>query len=273
LTYTLPQLRETVAAPPQTAYLVTSGDSRQPANIASWPTQVELEGIIAAELERNGWQVRRAAPLADGAEHGFVSSQREGIEVFKNVPPDAPVVVAIANWQYSHHVLPGLRTHRGPILTVANFSGRWPGLVGLLNLNAGLTKMGRDYSTLWTVDGTDEWFRDGIASWTATGTVTHDESHVRPLPALPDTPETELGRALAAELLAEKALIGIFDEGCMGMYNAIIDDELLNPIGIYKERLSQSALWAEMQRVGDDEAAEVGRWLTEQGMTFRLGTD
>ena len=26
----------------------------------------------------------------------------------------------------------------------------------------------------------------------------------------------------------------------MGMYNAIIDDELLNPLGIYKERLSQS---------------------------------
>ena len=33
----------------------------------------------------------------------------------------------------------------------------------------------------------------------------------------------------------------------MGMYNAIIDDELLNPLGIYKERLSQSALYAEMQ--------------------------
>jgi hypothetical protein len=273
LTYTLPQPREAVAAPPQTAFLVTSGDSRERANIASWPTQVELESIITTELERNGWSVRRAAPVPDGAEHGFVSSQREGIEVFKNVPPDAPVVVAIANWQYSHHVLPGLRTHRGPILTVANFSGRWPGLVGLLNLNAGLTKMGRDYSTLWTVDGTDDWFREGIASWTATGTVTHDESHVRALPDLPEGPETELGRALAAELLAEKALIGIFDEGCMGMYNAIIDDELLNPIGIYKERLSQSALWAEMQRVGDEEAAEVGQWLTAQGMTFRLGTD
>ena len=33
----------------------------------------------------------------------------------------------------------------------------------------------------------------------------------------------------------------------MGMYNAIIDDELLNPAGIYKERLSQSALVAEMR--------------------------
>ncbi len=26
------------------------------------------------------------------------------------------------------------------------------------------------------------------------------------------------------------------------MYNAIIDDELLNPLGIYKERLSQAPL-------------------------------
>jgi hypothetical protein len=273
MTYSLPQLRDTPEAPPRTAYLVTSGDSRQPANVNSWPTQVELERIITAEFERNGWQVRRAAPVAEGAQHGFVSSQREGIELFKSIPPDAPLVVAIANWQYSHHVLPGLRTHRGPLLTVANFSGRWPGLVGLLNLNAGLTKMDREYSTLWTVDGTDDWFREGIRSWTATGTVEHDASHVRPLPALPDTPETELGRALAAELLAEKAIIGIFDEGCMGMYNAIIDDELLNPIGFSKERLSQSALWAEMQRVSDEEAAEVGRWLTDKGMTFRLGSD
>ncbi|WP_239080789.1 hypothetical protein [Streptomyces coelicoflavus] len=37
----------------------------------------------------------------------------------------------------------------------------------------------------------------------------------------------------------------------MGMYNAIIDDEFLNPLGIYKERLSQSALVAEMNKVSD----------------------
>ena len=41
----------------------------------------------------------------------------------------APVVVVDAVWQYSHHVLAGLRTHEGPILTVANFAGDWPGLV------------------------------------------------------------------------------------------------------------------------------------------------
>ena len=32
----------------------------------------------------------------------------------------------------------------------------------------------------------------------------------------------------------------------MGMYNAIIPDELLHATGVFKERLSQSALYAEM---------------------------
>ena len=64
----------------------------------------------------------------------------------------------------------------------------------------------------------------------------------------------ELGRTLAADLKHRKAIMGVFDEGCMGMYNAIIDDELLNPAGIYKERLSQSALVAKMRTVTEAEA-------------------
>ena len=51
------------------------------------------------------------------------------------MPPDAPLIVVEAVWQYSHHVLAGLRTHRGPILVVANWNGTFPGLVGLLNLD------------------------------------------------------------------------------------------------------------------------------------------
>ena len=51
-------------------------------------------------------------------------------------PKTLLLIVAEAVWQYSHHVLAGLRTHEGPILTVANFAGDWPGLVGLLGLRA-----------------------------------------------------------------------------------------------------------------------------------------
>jgi hypothetical protein len=57
------------------------------------------------------------------------------------------------------------------------------------------------------------------------------------------------------------------------MYTAIIDDELLNPTGIFKERLSQSALIAEMQRVPDAEADAVHAWLEGEGFTFCYGTD
>lgn len=251
-TYTLPAPVSRPAAQPRTAYLIASGDLRESANVAGWPTQAAMEADVIAAFDALGWHVIRANEVDPDTGHGFISSQRMGLDVFTRIPDEAPLIVAEAVWQYSHHVLAGLRTHRGPILTVANFAGDWPGLVGLLGLNAGLTKMGKDYATIWSVDFTDDWFRAGIKEWTETGTITHDASHVRDLPALPDNDEVRLGRALGDQLLADKALIGVFDEGCMGMYNAIFDDELLNRTGIYKERLSQSALYAEMLRVSDD---------------------
>jgi hypothetical protein len=269
--YSPPVSAERPSAPERTVFLISSGDLRESANIAGWPTQVHLESMVTSAVSAHGWKVQRANPVDERTGHGFISSQRMGLEVFKNIPNEAPLIVAEAVWQYSHHVLAGLRTHKGPILTVANFTGRWPGLVGLLGLNAGLTKMGKAYSTIWTVDGTDSWFTDNIASWLDTGEIPHDASHVRDLPELVDSDETALGKAIAHQLRTDKAIIGVFDEGCMGMYNAIIDDELLNPLGIYKERLSQSTLWAEMQRVDDEEARAIGSWLTGHGMQFKTG--
>ncbi|MEV8249707.1 fucose isomerase [Microbacterium sp. NPDC076768] len=273
MTYTFPEQTPRPSSAPKTAYLIASGDLREAANTGGWPVQVELEAGVTGVFNDLGWTVIRANEVDPETGHGFISSQRMGLEVFKNIPTDAPLIVAEAVWQYSHHVLAGLRTHQGPILTVANFAGDWPGLVGLLGLNAGLTKMDKPYASIWSVDFTDDWFRAGIKEWTETGVITHDASHVRPLPELPDSAEKQLGEALAAELRAEKAIIGVFDEGCMGMYNAIFDDELLNHTGIYKERLSQSALYAEMLNVTEDEADAAYDWLIDAGMTFKYGED
>ncbi|MEW2384012.1 fucose isomerase [Micromonospora sp. NPDC047707] len=271
--YTLPQLTRPPAAAPRTVYTVASGDLRWAANVTGWPTQRQLEADLTAAITALGWRVQRGHQVDKAASHGFIDSQRAGIEVFKTIPVDAPLIVVEAVWQYSHHVLAGLRAHRGPILLVANWSGQYPGLVGLLNLAGSLTKAGVRYSALWSADFTDEWAREGLMAWLATGEVVHDQSHVRDLPALPPGPEVELGVALARQLRTERAIIGVFDEGCMGMYNAIIDDELLNPLGIYKERLSQSALVAEMSQVSDEDAQAVRVWLDGAGMTFHTGTD
>src|SRR6266536_3146589 len=192
----------------------------------------------------------------------------------KSIKYEVTLIVAVAAWQYSYHVLAGLRDHHGPILTIANWSGQWPGLVGLLNLNGSLTKMDVTYSTIWSEDFKDEFFLKGIRQWLQEGTITHDARHVRDLDLarLPKE-ESQLGVALAQQLKNDKAIIGIFDEGSMGMYNAIIDDELLNPCGIYKERFSQSALLAAMRLVTDEEADQARTWLDQKGMIFHTGTN
>ncbi len=254
------------------AVLVASGDLRLSANQMCWPAQEDMEKRLTAAFAREGITIRRGHDYDPQLKHGFIWNQRMGMDIFRQIDPDAKLIVAEAVWQYSHHVLAGLRAHRGPILTVANWSGQWPGLVGLLNLNASLTKMGVPYSSLWSLDFTDDFFLNGIRQWLREGKITHDTSHVRDLhsAALP-ADESALGAALAEQLKREQAIIGIFDEGCMGMYNAIIDDELLNPTGIYKERLSQSALVAAMRIVSDKEAQTIRNWLEKRGMKFKTG--
>jgi len=253
--------------------LVASGDLRLSANQMCWPTQADMEARLAEVFRAEGYEIRRAHAYDPELQHGFIWNQRMGMDIFKSIDPDAPLIVAESVWQYSHHVLAGLRDHRGPILTLANWSGQWPGLVGMLNLNGSLTKMGVQYSSIWSVDFTDPFFLEGIRQWLREGKITHDTSHVRDWNHAASGAEVELGKRLASELKRDKAIIGIFDEGCMGMYNAIIDDELMNPTGIYKERLSQSALVAAMRRVSNAEAQKCRGWLDERGMTFVTGTD
>ena len=254
--------------------LVTSGDLRQSANQICWPAQREMEEKLTGAFAQKGFKLVRAHQYNEKQKHGFISSQRQGMDVFMKIHPEAKLVFATAAWQYSHHVLPGLRSHKGPILTVANWSGQWPGLVGLLNLNGSLTKAGRAYSSIWSLDFTDAFFLKGLDEWLRTGKISHDLSHVHDLDMskLP-ADSAALGAQLAEDLRYRKTIMGIFDEGCMGMYNAIIDDELLNPAGIYKERLSQSALVAKMRTVKDAEARGIYDWLVAKGVKFAFGKD
>ena len=252
--------------------IVASGDLRLSANQVCWPAQERVEQAVVAAIESFGFKADRGHPYDAAKKHGFIDSQKYGMEVFRKISPTAPLIVVEAVWQYSHHVLSGLTTHKGQILTVANWSGQWPGLVGMLNLNGSLTKAGVDYDTLWSVDFTDDFFRKGLEEWLKGKRVTQDLSHVKPLSKakLPSA-AAAAGVALAQELKRDKAIMGIFDEGCMGMYNAIVPDDLLHATGIFKERLSQSGLYAAMREVPDSEAKEVRAWLDAKGMRFLTG--
>src|SRR5712671_3134834 len=167
------------ALKPKHLYLVANGDLRLSANQKCWPEQAKMEGVLAKALKAEGWTVVRAHAFDKEKRHGFIDSQKMGMAVFRRLDANAPLIVAECVWQYSHHLLAGLSTHRGPILTVANWSGTWPGLVGMLNLNGSLTKADIAYSTIWSVDFTDDFFINGIRQWIKTGKITHEQSHVR----------------------------------------------------------------------------------------------
>ena len=256
------------------AVLVASGDLREGANQVCWPAQNAMENELGEAFGRCGWSLVRGHAPDKSRGHGFIASAREGLEIFAEIDPTVPLVVAEAVWQYSNHVLPGLSTHTGPILTVANWSGQWPGLVGMLNLNGSLTKAGVPYATLWADDFSSPSFNRHLQAWLDTGKVHHDTSHAIPLAKVKVPAKlAEIGAGIAADLRRRKALMGVFDEGCMGMYNAIIPDHLLHATGVFKERLSQSALFHEAISVSDSEAREVFRWLEAAGMEFHFGRD
>src|SRR5216110_2339425 len=240
---------------PRHVYLMSNGDLRLSANQKCWPEQAKMEAVLTKALKAEGWTVQRAHRFDQAKQHGFIDSQKMGMEVFRKLDPDTPLIVAESVWQYSHHLLHGLFTHRGPILTVANWSGTWPGLVGMLNLNGSMTKAGIRYSTLWSEKFSDDYFKRGLRDWLASGAVVHDTNHVKDLRTITlPTDDEELGRRVAREFKARKAIMGVFDEGCMGMFNAIIPDELLNPTGVFKERLSQSALYHAATSIPDEQA-------------------
>jgi hypothetical protein len=266
----------TVGGGKKQVVLIASGDQRRSANVVCWPAQKALEDDARRAFARLGWEVVRGSTerQSDLEPHGFVNSQAYGREVFAKIDRDAPLVVAEAVWQYSQHVLAGLCNHRGPILLLANWSGQWPGLVGVLNLRGSLTKAGVKYSLLWGEDFAAASFEAKLREWCETGKITHDMSHVKQFSSVKlDADAKKEGERLAQELRERPAIMGVFDEGCMGMYNAIIPDRLLHTCNVFKERQSQSGLLAAMREVSDTEA-DAGRvWCEAKGMKFKTGRD
>ena len=72
--------------------LIASGDLRLSANQVCWPAQKEMEATLTEALAAEGYELVRAHTYDAEAKHGFIDSQRKGMEVFKNIDPQAPLI-------------------------------------------------------------------------------------------------------------------------------------------------------------------------------------
>jgi hypothetical protein len=277
LKLTLPEPKPLIKAGTNEVLLVTNADLRESANVECWPVQNKFEAKLQDALSSRFGVIAKRAHLYKGDKgHGFISSQREGSDLFATIDPESPVIVLLTAWQYSHHLAPSLAKHRGPVLLLANFDGTWPGLVGTLCMAGTLTGLGKAYSRLWSANFDDEFFFKGLASWLKTGMINHDLSYLHPVDATHPAAKTEawsIGAKVGEFVLRNKEILGLFDTFCMGMINGVFPQKALVDIGMPLESLSQSALLVEMAKVPQSLREECLKWYEERGMKFQYGSD
>jgi len=81
---------------PETVIVVANGDLRLSANQVCWPAQKEAEAAVMAAIRNQGREVKRGHPEDPVKKHGFIDSQKYGMQVFRDIPSDAPLVVVEA---------------------------------------------------------------------------------------------------------------------------------------------------------------------------------
>ena len=65
--------------------LVANGDLRIAANQKCWPEQEKMEQALSAAVAEMGHELVRAHPFKPDQNHGFIQSQKEGMEVFAGI--------------------------------------------------------------------------------------------------------------------------------------------------------------------------------------------
>ncbi|PLW76894.1 signal transduction protein [Cohaesibacter celericrescens] len=272
----LPEQESAITVGDKEILVVTNADLRESANVPCWPIYQDYSERLEKELAAQGFKMKRAHAYDESRGHGFISSQKEGSALFSRIDPDAPVIVLLTAWQYSHHIAPSLLSHRGPILLLANFDGTWPGLVGMLCMAGSLTSLEVDYSRLWSEGFDDDLFKSGLASWLKEGKVDHDLGYLNDVPADHPVLKSEAGQdgaKVGNYILRNKAILGLFDTMCMGMMNGYFPIKALSDIGMPLEGLSQSALLVEMDLVPQDMREECLKFYEDRGMQFQWGKD
>lgn len=73
-------------------WMVASGDLRESANTDCWPSQHKMEQQIVEAFRKKGYTVERAHSYDKELGHGFINSQKMGLEVFRKIPDRKSVV-------------------------------------------------------------------------------------------------------------------------------------------------------------------------------------
>jgi L-fucose isomerase-like protein len=248
----------------KTAAIFWPGDYRSYPNDAALPMVEKATGQLEAALRRVGWSSYRVP--------GYLTRPHEAIE--RLGPIDDPLIGVYAHWVYAPHTTDAVVGKNNPLLLASNFSGRWPGLVGLLNTGASLTSLNRAHSRIWTQ--ADDWtadprFMEQLDAWCRQGRISHDESelHLAPQPAA-------AAERRAAEVVAgmrrRRPLALMLGDTSMGMINGYFGPRLLNPIGFAEHKVDQAWIIERGRAIADARIDDALKFVIDRGLTLHHGT-
>ncbi|MDF3070445.1 MAG: putative sugar isomerase, partial [Polyangiaceae bacterium] len=236
------------------------GDARDIPNQLARPNMEEATAQVIAALKKLG----REPYLVEG----FLSKPHHAIE--KLGPIQDPTVGVFAHWVYSPHTTDGVVGKDNPLLLASNFSGKWPGLVGLLNTGASLASLNRGFSRAWTdaPDWTqDEVFMERLREWCTTGKIAYETKAIRysaPLAAA----AVEMAREVADEIKARRILVLMLGDTSMGMINGYFGPRLLNRHGFTEHKVDQAWIIDRGRRIEEKRIDDALAFVKSKGLTF-----
>jgi len=241
-------------------FLFWPGDGRKAPNDLARPS-----------IEKATFQLEQALRKLGREPHvidGFISKPHESIE--KLGPITDPMIGVCVHWFYGPHTTEGVTGKDNPLLLASNFSGEWPGLVGLLNTGACLESLDRPFSRIWT--DTKEWtsdkkFMDRLAQWCETGKITYPKKDLTYEAKIPRT-AAKAARQITDEIRKRKILILMLGDTSMGMINGYFGARMLHRYGFGEHKVDQAWMLDRGPRIDSKRVQDAFAFVRDRGVTF-----
>ena len=236
------------------------GDARDLPNQRALPNIEAATQQLEAALRHLGRKPYRV--------EGFLSAPHHAIE--KLGPVVDPLIGVCVHWFYGQHTTEGVVGKDSPLLLASNFSGQWPGLVGLLNTGACLETVGRRFSRAWTQTQdftTDEAFMARLDEWCSTGRIEYPEDEIAyQAPMGPNA--VRIASEVAREIRARRVLLMMLGDTSMGMINGYFGPRLLAPHGFSEHKVDQAWLIDRGRQVPQQRIDDALAFIRDRGLAF-----
>ncbi len=239
------------------------GDGRDLPNEAALPNVTEATRQMKAALEKLG----KEPYLLEG----YLSKPHHAIE--RLGPIQDPMIGICVHWCYGPHTTEGVVGKDNPLLLASNFSGEWPGLVGLLNTGACLESLGRKFSRVWTEAEnwtTDETFMARLEEWCSSGRIAYEEDEIAySAPISRDA--ADLARGVATQFRDRRALILMLGDTSMGMINGYFGPRMLNRHFFTEHKVDQAWIIDRGRGIEEARIDSAFEFVKSKGVKFYWG--